>query len=263
MPEYAEIQRVQEMQYAFPYHHLVEYRDRGISLTRHWAWALNYLGRLDLVHRALEEIKFESLVDIGCGDGKLVASLCSDFKSKTLHGIDYSPQAILLANGLCNAPNVEFSARDITAGERTGRLYDVATLIEVIEHIPPADVHSFLVAARGLLRPGGYLICTTPSKVLPLPRKHFQHFTMEQLAGAFEAAGFDVEFTDHIDGRSRVFGLARRLFMNRLYCVTSGKLQGALFGLYKVLCLRNQGSRGEGLYLVARARPVGASSGRG
>jgi SAM-dependent methyltransferase len=254
MSGYAERQHVQEMQYAFPYHHLVEYSHRGISLTRQWAWALNYLGRLELVHRALDGIKFESLVDIGCGDGKLIASLCSEFKTKSFHGIDYSQQAILLANGLCRAPNAKFSVRDIVNQPPAEDRFDVATLIEVVEHIPPAELPAFLAAAKQTLRPGGYLICTTPSTVLPLPRKHFQHFTMKQLVRLFEDAGFDVETKDHIDGRSVAFSAARRLFANRFYCVTSGKLQGALFRLYKKLCLRNQGEKGEGLYLVARAR---------
>ena len=97
-----DIQNKQEGQYHFPYHYLVDYRKQGTSFFKYWAWSINYLGRIHLVIKTLEDLYFERLLDIGCGDGKLLSILSEYFDSDNVQykGIDYSEQAIELANAL-------------------------------------------------------------------------------------------------------------------------------------------------------------------
>src|SRR5882672_1342509 len=41
--------------------------------------------------------------------------------------------------------------------------FDAITMIELIEHLPPADARRLLAEARGLLSPQGRLVVTTPN----------------------------------------------------------------------------------------------------
>jgi 2-polyprenyl-3-methyl-5-hydroxy-6-metoxy-1,4-benzoquinol methylase len=146
----SEKQQIQEEQYHFPYHHLVDYTGKNISLLRQWPWALSYLGRIELACDTLKSLGFQTLLDIGCGDGKLLSVLSDIYKEKEFYGIDYSEQAIVLAKLLCKNMNVEYTVEDIISSPKN-KQFDVVTLIEVIEHIPPENLHSFLVNVKKYL----------------------------------------------------------------------------------------------------------------
>jgi 2-polyprenyl-3-methyl-5-hydroxy-6-metoxy-1,4-benzoquinol methylase len=140
-------QKAQEKKYVFPYHHLVDYQNKNISFFKMWPWALNYLGRIDLVCNALASLEFNTLLDIGCGDGKLLSILSDIYEEKKFCGIDYSEQAIALAKLLCKNMNVQYYAEDVLLAPKD-RFFDIVTLIEVIEHIPPENLHAFLLSVK-------------------------------------------------------------------------------------------------------------------
>ncbi len=244
-------QRTQDLQYLFPYHYLVEYKDGNVCINRHWAWAINYLGRIELVCRTISELKFDTLLDVGCGDGKLVSVLSSKYKDKKFCGIDYSRRAIGLARALCDNSNVEFKVENIITSEKKHK-YDVVTLIEVVEHLPPEDLSSFLESVKHCMNSGAYLICTVPSLNLPVPKKHFQHFSMRKLEELLKNAGLDVVHGEMIDGNHFAFSLFKKVFINRLYYVNSPRLQNYLYSVYKRLCLNDQGQKGNAIFMIAR-----------
>lgn len=246
-------QRKQDDQYNFPYHHLVDYHDGLISLRKQWGWSLSYLGRIHLVLNTLNEMHFQSLLDIGCGDGKLLSILASHFADKSFVGVDYSERAIALARALSSSANVRFAVEDI-AKAKTADKYDVVTLIEVIEHIPVDKLDEFARRAAERLRPGGYLICTAPSTRLAVPVKHFQHFTADRIATLWRQQGFDVHRCQEIDGENLFFTVLRKAMMNRIYVVNNRRLENFLFKMYCKLCLQGQGANGMGIFLMARKR---------
>ena len=249
---WSETQIVQEVQYVFPYHHLVSYGTEGcIGLTKHSAWALNYAGRMHLVATALNDIEFNSLVDIGCGDGKLISSLSDKYRDKKFLGIDHSMRAIDLAKALCRRDNVEFEVANINSLVNYG-YYDVATLIEVIEHIPPSELNRFLCTVFRFIKCGSYLICSTPSTRLPVSRKHYQHFGLKQAERLLEAVGFHIIHADCIDGEGPVFRNFKRVFFNSLYHVNSSRMQNMVFRIYRKFCLERQGRKGNGIFIIAR-----------
>lgn len=165
--------------YAFPYHYLPRFYGRSFRQTRHWNFALSYLATLELVTRTLKGLgtNTRTLCDVGCGDGALLHHLSRRLDGKLL-GVDVDSRALDWAR-LFN-PDLEFVERDIV---RTplDRRFDVVTLIEVIEHVPPAELPDFLDAAFGLLRGGGVAIVTVPHANTPVHPKHFQHFTCDSL----------------------------------------------------------------------------------
>jgi 2-polyprenyl-3-methyl-5-hydroxy-6-metoxy-1,4-benzoquinol methylase len=65
-------------------------------------------------------------------------------------------------------PEIAFLATDITQPHALGS-FDLGVLMEVFEHIPPADCEAFLAGVRRLLKPGGTLLLTVPHANKPAP----------------------------------------------------------------------------------------------
>jgi SAM-dependent methyltransferase len=170
--------RAQEAEYAFPYHYLPALKRGKFSSTRHWDWGFRYLGGMQLVLDQLGDKVFRSLIDIGCGDGRFLREAASRFADTRLLGVDASARAVALAQAL--NPALEYRALDIV-GAPPAETFDAATLIEVIEHIPPPALPAFVQAAAQLIAAGGTLVLTVPHRNKPLIEKHYQHFSGAQL----------------------------------------------------------------------------------
>ncbi|MBV9714286.1 MAG: class I SAM-dependent methyltransferase, partial [Solirubrobacterales bacterium] len=78
-------------------------------------------------------------------------------------GIDISRPGIDYARRKYESEAKRFFAVPVRALLPDCRGYDVATVVEVIEHLAPADVDDILRATVERLRPGGKLVLTTPN----------------------------------------------------------------------------------------------------
>lgn len=96
------------------------------------------------------------ILDLGCGTGWLTAIL-GCFGPAT--GIDLSPLAIQKAQACY--PDIRFIAADLSSMGTTDETFDVVVSQEVIEHVENQSRYLDLVSR--FLRPGGYLILTTPN----------------------------------------------------------------------------------------------------
>ena len=107
-----------------------------------------------IVRALIHPLKFSSVLDVGCGQGSLLAELCTEYPHLRPNGIDISPSAIELARQ--KVPKGRFWALDITRGHLEEK-FDLVVCSEVLEHIPDD------VAALGNLAhmTGKYLIITT------------------------------------------------------------------------------------------------------
>jgi SAM-dependent methyltransferase len=99
-------------------------------------------------------------LDVGCGPGTLVGLLDDRFIST---GIDISTAEIAYARLEYESRSKRFFAVSARALPDDNRDYDVATVVEVIEHLSPTDVDDVLRATIERLRPGGKLVVTTPN----------------------------------------------------------------------------------------------------
>lgn len=132
--------------------------------------------------------RFDSLLDVGCGPGQLLAAFRERFGTRRLAGIDLSP-AVIEANKRA-MPSAEFHVLDIASGHLSDR-FDLVVCSEVLEHI--ADSERALQNIRKMC--SGSLIVTVPAgRVFPIDRAmgHHRHFTRAMLTDVLERSGFRV-----------------------------------------------------------------------
>ena len=175
-------QVIQATQYRFPYHYIP---DAGTEqyLSRHWKFAPSYIAALNLLAEHIKPVTEAnrtgfSHIDIGCGDGAIIHHLAQQhgLDEKQLVGVDIDERAIAWAR-LFN-PGSKFYVGDLSDLEGG---YDSASLVEVLEHIPPDELPEFVACSTRLLKPGGTMIVTIPSVEKPVAAKHFQHFNFDDI----------------------------------------------------------------------------------
>jgi 2-polyprenyl-3-methyl-5-hydroxy-6-metoxy-1,4-benzoquinol methylase len=225
--------RLQETQYSFPYHHIPTVQNTKFSSVRYWSWGFRYLGGIQLVLDQLENMQFSSLIDIGCGDGRLLREIASQYRGKHLLGIDASARAIQLAQAM--NPGIRYQTIDLL-NESIPEKFDVATLIEVIEHIPPDHLPGFMHAAADVLAENGRLILTVPHENTPVTRKHYQHFNSAKLRALLEPY-FDIMTFIPFDvpaSRSLFMWLIQRVLgpKGKFFILTNARLLYLFYAAY-------------------------------
>lgn len=224
-------QRIQDAEYRFPYHYIVAFGDGHFSQTVSDTWGANYAAAAEYVLAQVGAKRRRAIVDIGCGDGRLARELALRFPSTAVRGIDYSERAIGLARAMNqDLPTLEFIAADVTRGDHA-RSHDCATLVEVLEHIPPEQASAFLAGIGQLLQPGADLFVTVPHANKPLEPKHFRHFTIDGLVAEL-GAHFDVVRAMPFERAGWSRWLLARLMHNRLFALTNRSLLDRIYAYH-------------------------------
>lgn len=222
---------VQEGEYAFPYHYVSQWRP---GFTQHFldSWGIHYVSTIEFLLETLDKEAPESIIDVGCGDGRMSRELALRFPASRVFGIDYSAQAINLARAMNPGPSrPEFAQLDITTPHDLPR-FDVAVLMEVFEHIPPESARDFLDGIRRVLKPGGLLLVTVPHVNHGLEPKHYRHFTGESLQEALSEF-FTVEKVMPFERNGLQRKALRFLLCNPLFVLNSQRLLQAIYRYYK------------------------------
>lgn len=222
------VQAIQEGEYDFPYHYIPESSDGAVRQFQYWGWGYKYLAGIEMLQRIISEQPFERLIDVGCGDGRLLRQLATTFGESRLMGIDYSERAIGLAKVL--NPRIDYRVHDILQ-KPLGETFDVVTLSEVLEHIPPDAVDPFVEGLAGLMHSGSRLIVTVPHANQKLNPKHYQHFTSESL-GAVLSPHVKVVGWRFFDRRSRRMALWNRVLRNKLFVLNHAPTLRHIWSLY-------------------------------
>ncbi len=143
--------------------------------------------RLDAVMDVLRESGASRVVDLGCGEGKLLRLLLKDKRFTEIVGMDVSYRNLKIAAKrlrLEELPDRERRRIKLMQGSlmyRDKRLagYDAATIVEVVEHFDPARLKIFERVLFEFARPSTVII-TTPNhgynvKWPNLPAGKFRH----------------------------------------------------------------------------------------
>lgn len=100
------------------------------------------------------------LLDIGCGEGHITARIHAAFPNAEISAFDYSISAIDRA--VANFAEIDFAVADAYHPPYAPDYFDAVVCNNLWEHVP--DPLSLLAAIRRVLRPGGHLIVSTPSR---------------------------------------------------------------------------------------------------
>ena len=127
--------------------------------------------RLDTVTSLLQDQNVRSVLDLGCGEGKLLARLLKERGIDRIVGVDASVQSLAHARrrlrldraGEAIERRLSLQLGSLTYGDRRWQGFDAATLVEVIEHIDPPRLSSLELSVFGDARPR-LLILTTPNR---------------------------------------------------------------------------------------------------
>lgn len=225
--ELDEIQKKQNDEYVFPYHYVSDFRT-NFTQTFNDTWGINYVSTIEFLIKKLSNENFNSLIDVGCGDGRLVKELMHDFPNKNIWGIDYSEEAISLAQVLNKSG--KYQQKDIT--HDTEETFDIVTLIEVFEHIPLELADSFIRGVSNHLKSNGILYVTVPHSNKPVEYKHYRHFTVESLVSCFEPH-FEVIETIPFESNGYKKKLIDIFLTNRFFILNIRRLKNILYKYYK------------------------------
>ena len=143
--------------------------------------------RLAAVRSALREAGARSVIDLGCGEGRLLKALLDEGACDRIAGMDVSSRALRIAGerlGLQRLPAGQRQRLELFQGSltyRDDRLagYDAACAVEVIEHIDPPRLPVFERVLFEFARPAAVIV-TTPnaeynSRFEFLPAGSFRH----------------------------------------------------------------------------------------
>jgi len=89
----------------------------------------------------LKMIEFESVLEYGCGFGRITKLLLENFEIKQYKAFDLSHDQINNAKKLCYNYNVEFEVSTIQDYVDTKK-YDLVIGVEILMHVPPEIISS-------------------------------------------------------------------------------------------------------------------------
>lgn len=127
--------------------------------------------RLDQVLDWLKESGARRVVDLGCGEGKLLGRLLSEGQFEEIVGVDVSARTLQIAAKrlkLERMPALKRARLTLKQGslvytDQSLVGYDAAALVEVIEHVEPERLGALEEAIFGVARPK-LVIVTTPNQ---------------------------------------------------------------------------------------------------
>ena len=222
---------VEKVEYQLPYHHYVE--NDGINF-KELGFGLEYINYLSYVIELIKQISngySTNILDLGCGDGKLLYELSKLETKYNLLGIDLNQDAIKLAAIVTGLKNV-FRKIDINElGDEYSESFDIITAVEVFEHISETDIISVLNKIECLLKKNGKLIICVPSQNRAIQERHYRHYTSEQLEQQLSQFRTDnIHYIHKISGTEK---LLRNLLSNRIYNLKKNCFQKHIYNIYR------------------------------
>lgn len=126
--------------------------------------------RLTRVLEVLKAHGASTVVDLGCGEGRLLRELLKDRAFAKVAGMDVSTRALEIARDRLHVDNLPARVAErlslfqgsLMYRDQRLREYDAATAVEVIEHLDPPRLSAFERVIFGEARPR-LLIVTTPN----------------------------------------------------------------------------------------------------
>ena len=127
--------------------------------------------RMERVVALLRETGAQTVLDLGCGEGRLLRELLKVPGLRRIAGVEVAPRVLAAAGDrlrLDHMPDIKRQRIELLQGSlvyRDDRLkgFDAAAVVEVIEHMDAERLPAFEAALFGHARPGAVIV-TTPNR---------------------------------------------------------------------------------------------------
>lgn len=237
---------IQAAQYHFPYHHLVDKSSGFPRSYRVIKWALEYEIYTDRIAEIIEKEKPSTILEVGCGDGALLAKL--ELICGHVTGIDTDSRAVAFANAFC----ARASAYDIDV-KNIEEQFGAVVVCEVLEHIPDVEESAFLMSVMRAVRPGGVCVISVPTVNRPVHAKHYRHYTASTLVARLaQLEGYTIENVEYSFRINKLQGLLVRLLCNKFWFVSIPALDRIIWRLTQRLSKTVTSANGAHLIVTAR-----------
>lgn len=146
-----------------------------------------HVQRLERVVEIVKQQSPQSVVDLGCGEGKLLWRLLNNTKVPKILGMDVSVRSLEIASSRLKLDRMPERKRarlklihgSLTYSDARFQGFDMATLVEVIEHLDPDRLESLERVVFERAKPGTVVV-TTPNAEYnvmweSLPAGKFRH----------------------------------------------------------------------------------------
>lgn len=143
----------------------------------------------------------KAIGDAGCGTGHLLLYLSQEFSPASMHGFDFSAEALKVAGKVL--PAAEFSLFDIYEG--TDKTFDIVFCTEVLEHL----LHPEKALARltEMLNPAGVLLITVPNGRIDTYEGHINFWSPESWEIFITKAGTGFKTETGLLGKTDLFAV--------------------------------------------------------
>ena len=146
----------------------------------------------DIITNSENDIKQNSLLDIGCADGKSLYYFYKQLPAWKFHGIDFSNVGINAAiNNYKNIDNITFEQRDIILSP-INKDYGIITIFETLEHFSSEICYNIL---DNLLEHCEWLMLSTVDTIDNCFGEHCSHYTLQ----SFDNKGYNVLWKTYLN----------------------------------------------------------------
>jgi 2-polyprenyl-3-methyl-5-hydroxy-6-metoxy-1,4-benzoquinol methylase len=143
------------------------------------------------------------ILDLGCGEGHITEAIRKALDGVEIAGLDYSLSAIEYAH--THFPGIAFAVADAYESPYANECFDVVVCNNLWEHVP--DPLVLLREIHRLVKPGGHLIISTPSRyrignllrvligkpVAFMSAHHVTEYTVGQVQEQLRYGGFAIQ----------------------------------------------------------------------
>jgi 3' terminal RNA ribose 2'-O-methyltransferase Hen1 len=172
--------------------------------------------RLGAVVAALKASEAKRVLDLGCGEGKLLKVLLAEKQFEEIIGVDVSSRTLERAADRLRLEQLPPKQRErlrllqgaLTYRDRRLQGFDAAAVVEVVEHLDPPRLDAFARALFECARPQT-VVMTTPNAEYNVRFEHLPAGTLRHKDHRFEWTRS--EFQQWSDGVAGRFGYAVRL----------------------------------------------------
>lgn len=130
--------------------------DEAMSLAMGGGWdSIGNIGADLLIHCGLTDGMH--VLDLGCGSGRIAATLCQKIQVSSFVGIDVIPDLLDYARTTC-PPNYVFTLGRLLKVPTENNRFDFAYALNVFTHLPQLNVIRHLHDINKTLTPGGLFL---------------------------------------------------------------------------------------------------------